>query len=205
MRACMLTNSVNNTIAKSRPVASLRSRSPAPGPGSCEKRLAWRRWAMAVVLALAALLPAACRPRNERLHFETIERKPYSGAGIQWEAREPGLMILTSWDELGPRDKLFTAQGQASLHDMDWQTSFALAAFLGEQGSDHEGIWIDRIDRRGGDVLVIAHAGRLLAASEVTSPYHLVEVEKEGKWGQEIRFTLYLGGQPVASESHFIP
>ena len=114
-------------------------------------------------------------------------------------------MILTSWEELGPRDKLFTAQGQASLYDMDWQTSFALAAFLGWQGSSHEGIWIDRIERRGTEVLVIAHAGRRGPASVVTSPYHLVEVEKEGEWGQEIRFTLYLGGQPVASESHFIP
>ncbi|MBN1136292.1 MAG: hypothetical protein JXM73_06890 [Anaerolineae bacterium] len=185
-------------------VAPFRSRSPASGVGSWKKSQARSRLAMAVVLALAVLFPAACRPGEERLHFETIERH-YHGAGMLWEAREPGLMILTSWDELGPRDKLFTAQGQASLYDMDWQTSFAVAAFLGWQGSSHEGIWIDRIDRRGTEVSVAAHAGRPGGLDVVTSPYHLVAVEKEGEWGQEIRFTLYLGGQPVASESHFIP
>ena len=209
MRACMLTNNVNNTIATSRLVASLRSCSPAPGAGSCDKRQARCRLVMAVVLALAALFPAACRPGEEGLHFETIEREVASFSGMYWEAREPGLMILTSWNELGSREKLFTVKGQAYLESLDWQSFFVVAAFLGYQGSSTPTIEIDRIVRRGSQVLVLAQVLRVPdtvpVTGEATSPYHLVEVEKEGEWGQDIVFSLYLDGKPVASESHLIP
>jgi hypothetical protein len=39
----------------------------------------------------------------------------------------------------------------------------------------------------------------------VTSPYHLIKIQKSGKWDQEFLFQVIVGDTIVAALNHFIP
>jgi len=169
------------------------------------KKLLWVVLVTAMVLTLPLLYLAACQPRENELSFEAVERRDWPGSGREWEAREPGLMVIATSEDLAQIDDLFTEDAQAQLCEVDFNVYFAVAAFLGWQGSGHEGIWIEQVARRGEGVAVHVRVGKPGWTSEVTSPYHLVKVRKEGDWNRNIRFTLYLDGTAATSLSHFIP
>ena len=158
-----------------------------------------------LLLAVLAVVLVSCKPKEIELPFETIERRQGAGTGELWEAREPGLMVIATSEDLAQIDGLFTEDAQAQLCEVDFNACFAVAAFLGWQGSGHEGIWIEQVARRGEGVAVHVRVGKPGWTSEVTSPYHLVKVRKEGDWNRNIRFTLYLDGTAATSLSHFIP
>jgi len=158
-----------------------------------------------LLLAGLAVVLTACKPKEIELPFETIERLDTSVTGEIWEAREPGLMVIATLEDLAQIDDLFTKDAQAQLREMDSDIHFAVAAFLGWQGSGHEGIWIEQVVRRGDQIAVHVRVGRPGGTSVVTSPYHLVTVRKEGNWNRKIRFTLHLDGTVITSLVHFIP
>jgi len=169
------------------------------------KRLLGVVIATATALTLALLYLTACRPRDNELSFETIERLDEAGTGERWGAREPGLMVIAASQDLAQIDNLFTADAQDQLRELDLNAYFAVAAFLGVQGAGHEGIQIERVVRREDDIAVYVQVGRRRGEDTVTSPYHLIKIRKEGNWNRMIHFTLYLDGTETISLSHSIP
>jgi hypothetical protein len=159
----------------------------------------WRRAlqsAQLMLLTMALTLPLlylACQPRESELPFETIERRDTAGTGEIWEAREPGLMIMATSEDLVQIDSLFTRDVQAQLREVDFNACFAVTVFLGWQGSGHEGIDIERVVRRGDEVSVYVQVGGPRGTDEVTSPYHLVKVRKVGKLGPNVSFRAVYG------------
>jgi hypothetical protein len=133
--------------------------------------------ALAVLVAVLAGM-TACGSRETELPFETIERRDQSGSGREWEAREPGLMVISVLEDSAQADDLFTEEAQAQLREVDLDVYFVVAAFLGRQGRGHEGIDIERVVRRGENVLVYVQAGNPTGDLMETSPYHLVKVRR---------------------------
>jgi hypothetical protein len=165
-----------------------------------------KQWLFLCVTALMVLVGmTACQPREEELPFETIERLDASGTGELWQAKEPGLMVIATLEDLAQIDDLFTKDAQVQLREVDFDAHLAAAAFLGQQGSGHEGIQIERVVRQGDEVSVFVQVGNPKGTPEVSSPYHLVKVGKEENWNQAIRFTLYMNGIETTSLSHFVP
>jgi hypothetical protein len=173
--------------------------------GLAGKRLRWVILTTVTALPLPLLYLTACQPRESELPFETIERRDWPGSGREWEVREAGMMIMATSEDLAQTDNLFTEDAQAQLRELDFDAYFAVAVFLGWQGSGHEGIDIERVVRRGDEVSVYVKVGGPRGTDEETSPYHLVKVRKEGNWDQTIHFTLYMDGTEAVSPSHFIP
>jgi hypothetical protein len=157
------------------------------------------------LIAFGMVSLIACRPKEIELPFQTIERRQTAGTGEIWEPREPGLMIIASRDDLVKINDLFTKGAQTRLNDLDFETSFAIAAFLGWQPRGHEGLEIIRLTYKNDEVKVFARVGNPSTEDAVTSPYHLIIVRKDTEWNRKISFTLYLNNIPALSLSHFIP
>lgn len=155
-----------------------------------------------VLLFLTILGLSACRPKEVELPFENIELYQYS---LKYERKEPGLMIITSAEEANEAGGWVTVDALEQLQEMDYETHFAIIAFLGRQPTGHEGIRIERIVRMNNNVSIFAQIGRRLGDDVVTSPYHLVKVTRTGHWDTTITFNLIASGATVATKSQRVP
>jgi len=160
------------------------------------------KWRISCLLLLVAVLLGACIPQEEELSFETIEQADYSP---RYEDREPGLVIIASADEADQLDGWISPEALEQLRELDYERFFAVVAFLGWQPTGHEGIHIERVVRQGDEVFLYASVGRPKGTTEVTSPYHLIQVQKMGRWSTSINFALVVEKTTVASQSHYIP
>ena len=114
-------------------------------------------------------------------------------------------MIITSADETDQLDGWVSSEAMKQLCEMDYKSYFAIIVFLGWQSTGHEGIRIERIVREDNAVSIYASVGRPTGETEESSPYHLVKIQKIGRWGKSINFALVIEETTVASESHHIP
>jgi len=158
---------------------------------------------LTIVVMLVGM--TACGPRETELLFESIEQRQTAGTGKLYESEKPGLMIIAQPEGLTQVNDLVTASARAQLEKMDFDTYFAVIAFLGWQPNSHEGVRIEHITRRAHEVSILARFGRPGGSDVVTSPYHLVKVRKEDAWDEVIEFTLRVQGTVVASVSHTVP
>lgn len=122
-----------------------------------------------------------------------------------FEDIQPALKIITSPEDVDSLDGLITVEAQRQLQEMDYKTHFAIIAFLGQQSTSHEGVSIQRIVSQGHDVSIFVKVGQPKGEPTVTSPYHLVRVEKTGRWNATISFAFVVEGKTVATESKFVP
>ena len=148
------------------------------------------------------MLLSACGPREIELPFETIEQSNYSP---RYEERKPGLVIIANEDEIDQLTGFVTPRALSQLQELDYDKYFAVVAFLGWHHKVHEGIRIERIIRQNNLVFIHAQVGELTGKDAISSPYHIVKVQKVGRWGTEIDFSLVIDKDIVASQSHYIP
>ncbi len=88
---------------------------------------------------------------------------------------------------------------------MDFQTHFVVASFMGRYHSSHEGITIEQVVRQDNTVTLHVHVGVPGGHDIESSPYHIIQVAREGAWGEEINFALLFNGRRVVRHSQFIP
>jgi len=160
-----------------------------------------------VLFILAGL--SACQPKETDLPFETIEQRDASGTGQVYKDEKPGLIVITAPEEATNLDALITSEAQARLARLSYDEYFVIAVFQGRKPTTRYGVQIERIARQGGKVTVYAQFSEPKPdeekAPEETSPYHLIQVQKVGTWGQEVTFELIVKGSIVASVSQYIP
>jgi len=160
-----------------------------------------------VLFILAGL--SACQPKETDLPFETIEQRDASGTGQVYKDEKPGLIVITAPEEATNLDALITSEAQAWLARLSYDEYFVIAVFQGRKPTTRYGVQIERIARQGGKVTVYAQFSEPKPdeekAPEETSPYHLIQVQKVGTWGQEVTFELIVKGSIVASVSQYIP
>ena len=162
---------------------------------------------LCILVALIGL--SACQPTEMVLPFDTIEQRDAAGTGQVYRDKQPGLMVITTLDEADDLDGLVTPEGQAQLRSLNYNAYFVIAVFQGRKPTTRYEIQIERITRRENEVTIYARFSEPKPdeekAPEETSPYHLVQVQKTGAWGQPITFNLVSGNARVTSLSHHVP
>jgi len=165
----------------------------------------WSRWPVAA-LALLALLAACAGPAQE-LPFETVDRASYSRTtGEYWEVDAPGLAVIIDPSEVAQLDTSISPDAESQLHELDYGTQFALAAFMGMQGCYISDFRIEQVLLREKELELYAYhtpfgqeRGCSVGAS---SPYHIIALARAGVWEEAERFTLYINDEHRVSGSY---
>jgi hypothetical protein len=138
------------------------------------------------------------------LNFETIEQKDGAGSAVV----DPGIIIISNKEDVADLPA-GSDEAIGILQELDYKQSFALIVFQGEQGTGGFVVTIERITRVGTTIHVYVQFHIPKPEEEktlvVTSPYHLVKIQKSGEWDQEFLFQLIVDDTIVASLNHFIP
>jgi hypothetical protein len=111
--------------------------------------------------------------------------------------------------EIVELDNLVAPTTLEHLHALDLDAHFVLVVFQGWKSTIGYGVRVDRITRRGDTVTVYARFREPKPDEEkgamVTSPYHLIQIQKVGTWSRDITFNLVVDEAVVASLSRYIP
>lgn len=155
------------------------------------------------------LLLDACQSK-EALAFETIEQRLWGGTDKgYYEAREPGLIVITRPEEVVGLSEWVTNEARIHLQTLDYETYFALVIFQGWKPGMGYSVQVNCMTRQDDTINVYVQfrepASGSVVAAAVTSPYHLVQVQKSGIWEQDITFNLIADETNIVSVSHFIP
>jgi hypothetical protein len=159
--------------------------------------------------ACQAISTGTPTPQGTVLFFETIEQQDYSGTGIMYESKNPGIIIVSGTGDANNLMGLISENSLKQLQTLDYQGYFVIATFQGWKPETGYGIQIDKVVRSGNTVNILVtldepkppqHPGEI-----VSSPYHLVRIQKTGNWGQEITFNLMADDQLLTSAVHGIP
>ncbi len=165
-------------------------------------------WLFPLMLVLLLWL-SACQPKETNLPFETIEQKEWAGTDHAYEAREPGVMVVAQPEEITALNKWITEDAEAQLQKIDYKVYFVLVVFQGRKPTTGYSIQVDQLTRLEDTVNIKARFSEPKPneekSPEVTSPYHLVRVQKVGTWGRNITFNLNAGEVIVVSLSHSVP
>jgi hypothetical protein len=142
------------------------------------------------VSIVTSLTIAACHimPGESKLFFKTIEQKDW--AGIEsYDAREPGIIIISQAEEVENAKGLITEEALQALHEINYDLYFAIIVFQGWKPFLGYSIQINRINRVGNVVNIYSQFHEPKPDMEknllVSSPYHLVKLKKTGDWGGE--------------------
>lgn len=161
----------------------------------------WRKLLCLLTAVILGLVMAGCGAKTpQELPFETMEQVNQTESIKQWEGKEPRLLIVASSEEVEEAGQFVTDEALSALSRLDFTTHFAIIAFRGLQPNIHKGFRVERIVRQRHEVALYAQAGRLGFSAVVSSPYHLIKVRKEGKWGEVFSFKLYFGEDEVAAQ-----
>jgi hypothetical protein len=146
---------------------------------------------------------------EQRLPFELVEANEYGRGERLYESPEPGLSVLTTRDALGDLPAAISAEAEQRLGETDFDTYVVVAVFQGYRYYDGYGVEVERIERRETSIILYSRFVEPIPGQQlhplVTSPYAIVEVEKVGSFGNVFDFVLNVGGEAVASASHFVP
>ena len=168
-----------------------------------------RRFLLLIVIAgfaFGVFLPlTSCNYTGTELAFETIEQK--YGAGSAYDAVEPGLLVISGMEDIanlraGSDEVIYRLQ------ELDYENIFALIVYQGQRGSGGYDVQIERVTRDGTtiNIYVQFHKPKPDEAriDLITSPYHLVQVQKSGAWDQEFLFQVIVDDTIVASLNSYI-
>lgn len=156
-----------------------------------------------IVLSLALVMLDGCRQQSAEvgLSFETIEQDWHPPLGKNlWSGHEPKLLVIAGEGDLVEAGNFVSGGATAALSSLDFTQYVAVLAFQGWLPEFYNGFNIERIVRRGRDIDIFAELGITHGGAAVSSPYHLVRVEKEGgKWQGDFTFRLYFDEDKKAS------
>jgi hypothetical protein len=157
------------------------------------------RFGLLLLLVLAACTPLA--PSEGALPFRTIEQKA-DAATIgqqQYDALEPGLLIIASDEDLAAYGKWFTENARDQMRRMNLTRTPTLAVFQGWKVGEGYGVSVSGVERQGNVIRVTAQFAVPGASTggKVTSPYHLIALD--GLVGANaLEFHLIVSGETLA-------
>jgi len=168
---------------------------------------------LCLVILVALAGTTGCKDREPAIEilFETIENADLAGTGGYYEEEKPKLVIITKTEQID--DKLgdtVSSKSQAQLRDMDFDRHFVIGVFQGRRPYLYtvSGVEIQRIEKEGNTITLFAHFYKPVedqARGMVTSPYHLLSIQKGENLQGEFKFILKADGKSVARQTHFIP
>ena len=162
---------------------------------------------MASIFSIAVLVAIASGVFRveDRLSFETIAQNDFS----DYEQEMPALFIIAGDEDVDILANMLHPRLIRQLRQLDYNQVFAILALQGRKGQGGFKTTVQGIGRLNDQVNVrtefITPVLGSLNSQIFTSPYHLVVVRKEGRWGQPIQFALIVNGEVLMSTTHFIP
>ncbi len=164
------------------------------------------------VILLTPLVLLGCKgPKPQDLPFETITQGDgfYTGQGYGRE--EPNILVIAGPDEVDKPglEVQFPSEVAHQLRQLDYNRSFAILVLQGRKPSSGYQVTIRQIAQQGDKVTIKAEftepQPKTFTHPAFTSPYHLVSVSRQGRWGQQIHFVLLTDDEEVAETFHLIP
>jgi hypothetical protein len=72
-------------------------------------------------------------PQGTILSFETVEQEDYSGTGIMYESKDPGIIIVSSIEDINNLAGLVSENSIKQFQTLDYQSYFIVATFHGRK------------------------------------------------------------------------
>jgi hypothetical protein len=156
-------------------------------------------------LLLFIALLTGCGGAGE-LTIATIERDSTAHTGEIYESRNPGIVIITGPEGVDKLGALITADAVQQLREMNYETHFAVIAFWGLQPTGYEGLFVDQVIHQENALSILGWVGEKIGTDEITSPYHVMQVERTGEliWNIPYHITLTLDDIIVISQTGVI-
>ncbi len=159
------------------------------------------------LLFLLSLI-TACQPKEQDLAFETLAQSDI----LNYREEKPALLVIAKAEEIDGFVQGVLAEDPAlttQLRQLDYDYSFAILVLQGQKHTSGYAVTVQRISRKSDRVAINAEFTEPVPGTRIkpafTSPYHLVTVSKERKWGQQIQFMLMSGATVITETMHFIP
>ena len=141
--------------------------------------------------------------------FQTIEQRDASGSEQAHQDKQPALVVVTTPEEATNLASLVTSEAQTQLKNLNCSAYFVIAVFQGWKPTDGYGVQVERITHLRDKVAVFVRLQEPPPDRKkndiVTSPYHLVQVQKVGTWARNVTFNVLADGTAIASVSHNVP
>ncbi len=173
---------------------------------------AWVQWLVNFCLAVVVLIGlGACstKPGPTDLPFQTLQRDELSGTGQLYPSQAPGIVIVGNPTEADTLDGWIADSAKAKLKTVDYTKFLAVTVFQGWKPTGGFGIEVVRISRLGQTVDVATDFHEPVPGVQrtdiVTSPYHLVQLEKPSAAGQAVVFNVTAKATVVVSATYTIP
>jgi len=162
------------------------------------------------LLLLIFIVTACSFQQQSGLSFETIEAEDeMAPSGQHYGEQYPAIAVVATPGEITSLDNWVSSDALERLENLDYESQFVIAVFQGKKPTNQYGVEIEEVLREQDRVIIEARFRErqpdLEAADEITSPYHLVQVQKQGDWKRDIVFDLIVGETIVATLSHYIP
>lgn len=150
----------------------------------------------------------ACQSQEREMSFQSIAQREV----INYREENPALVVITNYDEIENLVPSLLAEDPDladQLRRLDYDQTFALLVLQGQKRISGYSITVQRIVHQNDQITVEAEFVEPALGSRIhpsfTSPYHLVAVSKEGRWGKQVKFVLMGNNQLIAETTHFIP
>ncbi len=142
------------------------------------------------------------------LQFETIDKAELSWTGKYYEEKEPGLFILARIDDIHFVERYVSEKALSELQNQNFAKVFVIAVFQGEKPTDENSVEIKRVTRRGDKITIYTQfttpKPHTVAADMITSPYHLIKIQKDSMKG-DYRFSVVVDGKEIIQQTRSFP
>src|SRR3990172_6925272 len=158
------------------------------------------------VLSSVVITLGGCRSRfGEKLPFETVEREETPVTSQEYPEKDVDLVVISSATEVSELDEWVSEAAKLALLELDYSDYFALAVFRGYKPSTGYPIEITSVRRQENTVTVEITLQDPLpgmgVSDIVTSPYHVIKIDKGEAWNEEIIFDSLQDDTSVLSSS----
>ncbi|MEM7536928.1 MAG: protease complex subunit PrcB family protein [Chloroflexota bacterium] len=149
---------------------------------------------------------------SDRLSFETIAVAPSDSIKPTppiWTSEELGLRVGSAPDDLVSIQAAISEDAWNEIQSIDYDKQFVIVLMQGLKETTGYGIEAERIRHRKGEIYVEATIIEPTADAQtentLTSPYHIVRVDKQPWWAQEQHVIILHNGNQILTQTHNVP
>ena len=168
--------------------------------------------AIAVAVLLIALVVAYIATRWNNVPFETIEQLDGPSSLRHRPDTKPAVFVVARPEEIEAIKPYVSDEAALALGGLNFENEFAVAAFQGLQGADFRGTFhLEYLIHDGPEIRLYAHPDSsdptIMAPDIMTSPYHIIKIQREVIRSGSYTFTLYWRetNSMVASTTYSFP
>lgn len=138
----------------------------------------------------AVLMMTACTIDEIDLVFESLEQSDLGDYAL----KESRLLLVSTQDDIDQIADLISQSALAKLEALDFEQYYAIAAFRGTQPTSGYDTLIERVTRRGDEIVVYVKfwepSPHYAVLDEATSSYHLIKVRRDADISAETKLVL---------------